>query len=249
MIEIRNLCYSYTDTPVLTDINLSADVGEIIGILGNNGSGKSTLIKCINRINTPKSGSIFLNKENLLSLNDRELAQKIAYVPQFGDMNHTTVFDSILLGRKPYMKWAPTHHDLEKTGEIIELMGLSKLKLSYLDELSGGERQKVILARTLVQNPMVLLLDEPTSCLDPKNQHEMLALIKNEAVKNSITVLMVIHDLNLALKYCSRLYFLKSGTGYHYCDSSSITEDVIKGVYEINANIIDHDGRKIVVMG
>ncbi|MEG2651672.1 MAG: ABC transporter ATP-binding protein, partial [Eubacterium sp.] len=176
MIKIEKLDFSYEGAPLKTleDINLKIEHGHCTAILGNNGAGKSTLLKCINRIHHTTQGTVSLDGENIAQMNRRQMAQKIAYVPQSSEPTHTMVFDTILLGRRPYIKWDITSKDKEIVQGIIEGFGLEKYAARYMDELSGGERQKVILARAMAQEPKFLLLDEPTSSLDPKNQHEML---------------------------------------------------------------------------
>ena len=146
-----------------------------------------------------------------------------------------TVFDCILLGRKPYIKWAVSQEDLDLCEEMLLRINMQKDRLRYIDELSGGEVQKVMLARALVQQPRILLLDEPTSNLDPRNQYEMMALVQELARENNLTVLVVMHDLNLALRYCDKFYMLKNGRGYSYGDISVMTGEAISEVYEIHA--------------
>lgn len=197
MIEVQNLSFSYGHHPVLSHVGFTAQSGECVGILGNNGAGKSTLITCINRIRTPDSGSVLIDGKAVGNMSRRELARSVAYVAQKNEMSQTTVFDCVLLGRKPYIRWAVGEEDLRLCTAMIHRVGLEALELRSLDELSGGELQKVMLARALVQRPKVLLLDEPTSNLDPRNQYEMMELVREVAREQHITVLIVIHDLNL----------------------------------------------------
>jgi iron complex transport system ATP-binding protein len=160
-----------------------------------------------------------------------ELATNISYVPQQGETDRLTVFDSVLLGRKPYMKGNPSEEDLKLTADAICRMGLQGLELRYLNELSGGELQKVMLARALAQQPKVLLLDEPTSNLDLHNQYEVLANITAIAEEQRFGVVIVIHDLNLALRYCSKFLFLKDRKVFAYGGTEVMTEKIIDEVY------------------
>ena len=166
-----------------------------------------------------------------LRLSRNALARKVAYVAQKNELTNATVFDCVLLGRTPYIKWAISQKDLDLCEEVIEQLGISHLKLRDVDQLSGGEMQKVMLARALVQQPELLLLDEPTSNLDPKNQYEMMALVQKIAREKNIAVLIVIHDLNLALRYCDKFYFIKDHVGYSYGGIETVTSKTIETVY------------------
>lgn len=248
MIEVQNLSFSYGHHPVLSHVGFTAQSGECVGILGNNGAGKSTLITCINRIRTPDSGSVLIDGKAVGSMSRRELARSVAYVAQKNEMSQTTVFDCVLLGRKPYIRWAVGEEDLRLCTAMIHRVGLEALELRSLDELSGGELQKVMLARALVQRPKVLLLDEPTSNLDPRNQYEMMELVREVAREQHITVLIVIHDLNLALRYCDRFFFLKDGSGYRYGGMEVVDQHTIESVYGVCAKVMDVGGRRIVII-
>ncbi|WP_308542275.1 ABC transporter ATP-binding protein [uncultured Oscillibacter sp.] len=248
MIEVQNLSFSYGHHPVLSHVGFTAQSGECVGILGNNGAGKSTLITCINRIRTPDSGSVLIDGKAVGNMSRRELARSVAYVAQKNEMSQTTVFDCVLLGRKPYIRWAVGEEDLRLCTAMIHRVGLEALELRSLDELSGGELQKVMLARALVQRPKVLLLDEPTSNLDPRNQYEMMELVREVAREQHITVLIVIHDLNLALRYCDRFFFLKDGSGYRYGGLEVVDQHTIESVYGVCAKVMDVGGRRIVII-
>jgi len=251
VIEVKNISYSYggrQDTEVLSEVSFAVKPGECVGVLGNNGAGKSTLITCLCKIRTPKSGSLSMNQQDIHKLRRNDIARLISYVAQKNEMRHTTVFDAVLLGRKPYIKLSISKEDIDICEQVIGQIGLSELKLRYVDELSGGEQQKVLLARALVQEPKLLLLDEPTSNLDPKNQHEMLALVRQLAEESKLSVLMVLHDLSLALRYCDRFLFLKSGKVYDYGDESIVTREAIANVYGIDATITEVGGRKLLVV-
>lgn len=251
MIDVKNISYSFggkKSKNILNDISFSVGPSECVGVLGNNGAGKSTIINCIAGIYTPTSGSIYIDEQNIKKAKLAKKAKLIAYVPQKNDISQMTVFDTVLLGRKPYIKLAIAKEDYDICNHIIKEVGIDKLKLKYVNELSGGEQQKVMLARALVQNPKLLLLDEPTSNLDPKNQYEMLALVKNIAIKTDTSVIMVLHDINLALRYCHRFLFLKSGEIYKYGDESIVTEETIYGVYQVNSLVTYINGKKNVVI-
>jgi len=248
MIEIRNISFAYGRQVVLENVGFTAQSGECVGILGNNGAGKSTLITCINRILRPQSGEVVIDGKPVWQMSRSEMARTIAYVAQKNEMSHAAVFDCVLLGRKPYMKWTVSPEDIALCEAVIRRVGLEDFQLRCVDELSGGELQKVMLARALVQQPKVLLLDEPTSNLDPRNQIEMMALVQQVAREQGITVLIVIHDLNLALRYCDRFYFLKDRRGYSYGGVETVTEQAIEDVYGIRAEIAEINGKKVVLL-
>lgn len=248
MIEIRDIAFAYGKRRILNNVSFIAQSGECVGILGNNGAGKSTLITCINRIRTPERGEVIIDGKAVRGMSRNEMARTIAYVAQKNEMSHASVFDCVLLGRKPYMKWGVSQEDIDLCEAMIRLVGLEQLQVRSLQELSGGELQKVMLARSLVQQPKLLLLDEPTSNLDPRNQYEMMTLVRKIAREQGITVLIVIHDLNLALRYCDRFYFLKDGAGYSYGGIETVTAETIQSVYGIQAEIAGINGRKVVVV-
>ena len=248
MISIKNISFSYSKNEVLKKVSFNIEGGECVGILGNNGAGKSTLITCLNRILIPKSGEVYIEGQDVLKMSRLETARRISYVAQKNETSQITVFDSVLLGRKPYIKWSISSEDLAICEAMIEKVGLKDFKLRYINELSGGELQKVMLARAFVQEPKLLLLDEPTSNLDPKNQHELLSLVYQLARERKISALIVIHDLSLALRYCDKFLFLKSGEVYQYGDESVVSEEAIYDVYGIRSTIMNIKGRKIVLV-
>ena len=249
MIEIKDLSFAYGKTPVLSGVSFTAQAGQCVGILGNNGAGKSTLVSCVSRIRTPAAGEVRSNGRAVGDMGRTERARTIAYVAQKNEAGRSTVFDCVLLGRRPYIRWTVSRKDMDLCRDMIARMGLEALQLRTLDELSGGELQKVMLARALVQQPKVLLLDEPTSELDPRNQYEMMALVRQLARERSVTVLIVIHDLNLALRFCDRLFFLRDGRGWRYCGPEDVDGALIRQVYGIDARVADIDGRKFVLKG
>lgn len=248
MIEIQNITFSYPDAEILKGVGFTAESGEVVGLLGNNGAGKSTLVTCLNRIRKPKQGSFFIDGQNAFQMGRNALARTVAYVAQKNELTHTTVFDCVLLGRKPYIKWSVSQEDLDICTQIMERVGILDYQMRYVDELSGGELQKVMLARALVAEPKLLLLDEPTSNLDPRNQYEMMALVQEIAKERGITVITVIHDLNLAMRFCDKFYFLKSGEGYSYGGIDTVTSQILEAVYGIQAQVLEVQGRKTVII-
>lgn len=249
MMHIQNIAFAYPGTEeILKQISFDLEGGHCLALLGNNGAGKSTLLKCLNRIHEPKSGVIEVDGRNIRTMKRGKIAQSMAYVAQQSEGGQLTVFDAVLLGRKPYIKMSPTDEDLAITEAAIARMELQSFALRYTDELSGGELQKVVLARALAQEPDVLLLDEPTSNLDLHNQHEVMRVVSQIAQNDGITVIVIIHDLNLALRYCDRFLLVHDGVVYRYGDASVITSEVLSNVYHVAAQVLELSGRKVVVV-
>ncbi len=248
MLEIKNLIAGYGEKEVLQNLNLLFEKKALYAILGPNGSGKSTLLRTIDRIIKPKGGSIYISGEDLKKISHRNLAKRIAYLPQKSNSTpFCTVFDTILLGRKPHITIEPSKKDLNIVENLIIEFGLEEFAFRKIGELSGGESQKVLIARAISQEPEVLLLDEPVNHLDPKNQLEILSLLKRVTVERSIITIIVLHDLNLAIQFADYFIFMKNGKIYREGDQNIIDESLIKDVYEINVKIINHEGRKFVV--
>ncbi len=237
MIRIENISFAYGEKQILKDVSFDLEKGQCLAVLGNNGVGKSTLITCLNRILPAKRGLVYIDDKNVWEMKGNELARHIGYVAQKNELSYLTVFDCVLMGRKPYMKWGMTDEDLRICDDMLERMGLAKFRLCYISELSGGELQKVMLARALVQEPQLLLLEEPTSNLDPKHQHEMLKLVGTLAKERNFGVILIIHDLALALRYADKFLLMKDGSVYDCGDISVITPKALADVYNIDAQI------------
>ena len=249
MIEIRNLRFSYhkSGSVILENVSFSIEPGTCLAILGINGAGKSTLLKCINRIHTATAGSILLNGKNIYKMSRREMARQIAYVPQVSSTSHTMVFDYVLLGRKPHIQWNITTEDKKIASDILQQLDLTKFASRYIKDLYGCELQRVVLARAMAQQPKYLLLDEPTGNLDPRNQHEMMSIVRIITSEQNIGTAIVIHDLNLAIRYCDRFLLLKDTQVHSFGGLEIITSELIREIYGIETDIIEHKGRKIIV--
>lgn len=247
MIEIKDLTFSYGDKKILDKISFDLEQGVCMAVLGNNGAGKSTMIKCLNKILEPKGGAVYLDGKNLLEMDIVTLAKQMAYVAQKNESSGCTVYDAVLLGRKPYIKWDATENDHRIVRHAIESMELKGFEMRYVDELSGGELQKVMLARALAQEPKLLLLDEPTSSLDPRNQYSVMRQICRISRKENLAVIVIIHDLNLAMRYCDKFLFLKDGKIYAYGGDEIMTKHCLESVYDMAFDIVDYNGTKISV--
>ncbi|WPX09099.1 ABC transporter ATP-binding protein [Anaerocellum danielii] len=248
MLKVDNLEFSFKDFQVLSGICFEARRGSIVSILGNNGAGKSTLLKCIARLLKPKSGAILIDGKDANSFSLRQLSKNVAYVPQRYTANRVTVYETILLGRKPHFTGlVPSSEDLEKVEMALDLFELKHLAFRYLDEISGGELQKVVIARAFVQDPKVLLLDEPINNLDLKNQIEVLKILKMLSKQKGILVVVILHDLNLAIRFSDWFVFVKDGRIFASGSKEVITAEVISRVYGIDVKVEKHGNEIFVV--
>jgi iron complex transport system ATP-binding protein len=247
MLSVNGVSFKYKSTPVLHGIHFDVACHEVVSILGPNGAGKTTLLKCMNAILKARGGTISLDGENVLNLSSMEIARKMGYVAQKSESSRTTVFDAILLGRRPHIVWRVSDHDLKLVNAAIARLNLTHLSLRYINELSGGELQKVSIARALVQEPRVLLLDEPTSSLDLKNQIEILQIIREVADTHAVSAVMTMHNLNMALRYSNKFIFLKNGSVFAAGGADTITPEIIQAVYGVPVEIKIHGSVPVVV--
>ncbi len=248
MMRVEGLNFSYPcGRQILRDISFQARSGSFLAILGNNGAGKSTLLKCFDQILRPQTGSVTVDGAELLTLPLGELARQVAFVTQSAALTRMTVYETLLLGRKPYIKWGVSQADRRMVDDTLRRMGLEGFAMRYLHQLSGGEQQKVLLARALVQQPKLLLLDEPTSNLDLRNQYEVLSLVRQVCRERNITAILVIHDLNLALRFCDRFVFLHGGTVFAAGDHAVVNPENIRAVYGMESVVEQVAGIPVVV--
>jgi len=247
-ITIKDLTFNYNSHKILDDLNIVVGDAEVLSLVGPNGSGKTTLIKCIDRILKPK-GSILLDGKEIEEMSRQEVARQIGYVPQSSSTPlATTVFDTVLMGRRPHISWRVSDYDLEKVAEVLESLHLEDLSLRDFSQLSGGQKQKVLIARALAQEPAVLLLDEPTSNLDILHQLEVMETISRLVKEKKISAVMAIHDLNLASRFSDKLVMLKNGSVYAAGEPKSLLNEAnIGNVYGIEAMIMNAVGRPYIV--
>ncbi len=245
--EVNGISFAYRSKHVLKGISFKVEKDDVVSILGPNGVGKTTLIKCISKVLTPNAGAVYMEGVDMHQMNKRDIAKNIGYVAQKSETAKTTVFDSVLLGRKPHFDWDVTEKDIRLAGRVLHLLGLDELALKYVDEISGGEYQLVQIARVLVQQPKVVLLDEPTSSLDLSNQHMIMHLIRNIVKKNHMAAIMIIHDLNLAIRHSDKFILMKEGMVYAVGDHEVITPENIKAVYNIDAYVESVRGIPVVI--
>lgn len=238
MLKLEHVTTGYNKKAVLHDISFNVKRGDFLGVIGPNGSGKTTLLRVMSKILKPWEGRVTLEEVDIDQINYRELARRMAFVPQRGQEIFFTysVNDFVGLGRTPYMhrfQLMESAQDLGIVRQAMDLTDISELAERSLEDLSGGERQRAVIAQALAQEPEILLLDEPTAHLDIGHQIEILDLIKSLNEENNLTVLMVSHDLNLAAEYCDRLILLKDGRLFREGSPQEIlTFQNIEQVYE-----------------
>ncbi len=237
MLEVKNLHVNYKKDIILKNINFKINKGRIVSLMGLNGSGKTTLLKTLAGIKTQNKGTIYLDGINISALPLKKRTKLSAYLPQKYQGEYVTVYDTILLGRKNFIKFSPSKQDIKIVDEIIDEFNLKNIALRLTTELSGGELQKVLIARTVAQQAKILLLDEPISHLDIYNQIEVMKIIHKIVSKFQLYCIIVIHDLNNALKFSDSLIFLKDKTIYKYGEKNIIDEKLIKDVFNVSANI------------
>lgn len=251
MLKTERLCFKYSkkSAPVLDKVSLTLEDGKIGILLGRNGAGKTTLMKNILGIEKPQEGSVYFDGRDLLAMTRRERAKYVAYVPQNITFGSLSVFDSVLMGRTAYFGLRAGRQDYEAVDKILEDMELSALAQKDVDKLSGGERQKVAIARALAQEPRLLIFDEPTGNLDIANEQ----LIMDEAVRlvqqKGISILSSLHDLNQALSFGDCFFFMKGGHIECAGDRDCVTGELIKNIYGISVKIAEIDGQKVILGG
>ena len=239
-VKFEQLSFQYSPKKqTLKNIDLALPSGKFIAILGPNGSGKTTLMKQINRILHPQKGRITLNGTDVSSLTSGELARTVAYVPQMtGGMMAGSVMDTVMLGRKPYIKWKPSEKDIEIVCQCLLRFHLEEIAQRDYNALSGGQKQTVLIARALAQTPGIYLFDEPVSFLDVKNQLEIMTAARELVDYDGKTVVMVLHDLNLALRFADHIVVMKEGEVFAQgIPSEVITEENVFAVYGTHAEV------------
>lgn len=250
-ITISDLEFSYSDEAVILDgISLDISRPQLISVIGPNGVGKSTLIHCLNKILTPTRGTVLVDGRPVSDYGVKELAKKVGYVPySSSDTFPMTVVDTILMGRNPHRRWNSLREDLAVAEETMEMMDISHLALRPFNELSAGQKQRVMLARGLAQEPGILLLDEPTANLDIRHQMDVIRILKRLSSEKGIVVVMISHDLNIAAKYSDNIVMLSAGKVYAVGRPSDvITPENIKAVYGVDCDVIRSDGRPFMIL-
>lgn len=249
MLQVDKIRFRYGtfSKPVLQGASLELQPGQIGVLLGRNGCGKTTLFKTILGILKPQEGKARWAGEDLLKLSRRERARRVAYVPQDIRFGALTVFDSVLLGRISYFGMKATLDDYKATEKILTDMGLQDFANRNVEELSGGERQKIAVARAMAQEPSLMIFDEPTGNLDIANEHLIMEEARRLAQEKNISILCSLHDLNQALQLGDRFFLMKDGVVKYTGGKEIMTEDVILDIFDIRVKILDVEGRKVIL--
>ena len=252
-IEVKELNWQIGNARILKDIGLQLDKNSFVGIIGPNGSGKTTLLRNISSWYKPDAGTVLIHGRDVLSYTSRALAHEMAFVTQNARIEFEfTAMDIVLMGRSPYISrfGSETQEDIEKSRKIMELTKTWELKDRSVTTLSAGEMQRVMIARALVQDTPILLMDEPISNLDINHQIQIMDLIKGYQREKGVTVVMVLHDLNIAAQYCEKLILLNRGEIFCSGEPESVlTRDNIRAVYGIDVHIMENplNGHPMVV--
>jgi len=249
-VRVVNLSFSYKNFTLKVEA-LKFESAKITAIVGPNGAGKTTFLKCIGAVLPASKGSLFIDGRDIMSLRSQERARLIGYVPQ----EHDTVFnyqvaDFVLMGRAAYISpfALPSQEDIKAAEEALEFVGLSEYTGRSISELSSGERRLVLIARALAQKSAILLMDEPTTFLDPKHETEVLQLVRKLAIEKQKTILVTLHSLEMAVQYADSMVFMKNGEVVASGRPDEIfQEPLLESVYGMRMKILDWNGRKLVL--
>ena len=246
-LRVENLTYDIGGTRILKGITFDVEENTFVGVIGPNGSGKSTMLKSIYGVNRPSGGNIYFEGENLLEVSGKDRAKKIAVLAQeSGGQFDFSVQQVVEMGRYPHKDTLENYskHDLEIVDRVLREMKLDNYRERSFNTLSGGEKQRVLIARLLVQESKFIILDEPTNHLDIGYQIEIMNIIK----KMGVTVLSAIHDMNMAAIYCDKLVIMKNGEVVTQGSvEETLTSEMLKNLFNVDAEIHDLKGRKHVI--
>lgn len=240
-LEINNVKFAYQSADVLKDISFKASNGEVIGILGKNGCGKTTLMRCINAHLRPHSGSILIDGKDVSKMTKRDLAKNMAVVSQHVNLSFPfTVLETVMMGLYPTSEWMqqPTSEEMERIMDSMNATSVTEFAERPVTELSGGEKQRVLIARALVQDPEIFLLDEPTLHLDINHQFNLMEMVNRLARDRNMLVIIVTHDISLAARYCDRVMLMEKGEIVGSGKTTDvITSENLMKVFSVHAEV------------
>jgi len=233
MLELDRVTLALGGRTIVEDISFTVPEGTVCALIGPNGAGKSTLVRAISGFLPPSRGGISIEGRSIAGASRRELARMVSYLPQKTTPVPCSVFDAVLLGRKPHFQWRPGREDHRLTEEVLEEFGLAELSDCCVTEVSGGEFQKLLIARALVQEARVLVLDEPINHLDIKNQIEIMELIGNLTRERGLATVVVLHDLNLAVRHADSVQLIRRGRSVFCGGVDELSPQALTAAYEI----------------
>lgn len=250
-LSVKDMHFGYAENDTLKGIELDVSDGEVLGIVGPNGSGKTTLIRCISRILEPSLGTMLLDGQDLMSMSRKEIAKNISFVPQniVSDQVPPSVFEVVLMGRLPYITWDYSDEDKEIAWKAMEEMNVMEFASRPFNRLSSGQSQRVLIARAIAQGAKLIMLDEPTSNLDVRYQLDVLETINTTVKEKNLCGCMILHDLNLAMRFCDRILMLNDGK----VEALGRTEDVltpenVEKVFGISIDVNREYGRPRIIV-
>lgn len=248
-IFVENLHFSYGKEKILNNTTLQVHKGELVSIVGPNGTGKSTFVKCINGLLKTKTGNIEIDRIDIKRMDRKQIAKRVSYVPQSSRIIfNLSVFDMVLFGRRPHNTFQTSREDKIKVLKALRILKIEHLAMKNYNHLSGGQQQKVIIARALAQESGIILLDEPISNLDIRHQLEVMDTIRTIVDEAAVSVVMVVHDLNIASQYSDRVVMMNNGEIF----ADGLTEEVltkknIAAIYGVDVNLVHHDEKTYII--
>jgi iron complex transport system ATP-binding protein len=248
-LVIDRISKDYGRQRVLDNVSFTLGNGEIVALVGPNGSGKSTLIKTIASIHAQTAGTITLDGKDVREIDPVDLAKRVGYVPQsFSYTLYSTVFETVLMGRRRYIRWEVSDEELFRVQRSLDMLEMGEHAGKFMDELSGGERQKVFIARALAQEPQVFLFDEPTSALDIRYQIEVMETMRRITKEQNSSMIVAVHDLNLAYRYADAVVVLdKGGVAGYGKPLYVLTPECIRSVYGVDSFTLENEYGKFLV--
>ena len=246
-IRLENVSFGYTDNRLILDgVDLVLDEPGLVCIIGPNGVGKSTLIKCMNKLLTPTSGDVYIDGVNVRDMTQKDVARKVGYVPvRTEDTFAMTVFETVMVGRHNKQRWRTTDEDILKVDRVLEALDLSEFADRPFDEMSAGQHQRVAIARGLIQETEILILDEPASNLDIKYRIFVTDFLREVARRRNMLIVMISHSLEVTSMFADRVV-LMGEPGRIVCTGTAsevITAENMKAVYGVNCRVVEHEGR------